>query len=197
MKAWRSMRLRLIVLLLGVFALFFPIGSRASDEDQGVRWDIINVDFVTDTVSAGGVASALANDNSKITLTGSGTFERGEDVSGGGTWKTFNAATPAAVTGSGTYKVTGFVSFTVAPGDFGAGSDLIGNVADAKAGLAVLRISYSDGSKGVLVVSCHLGGTPSSVFEGITAAKGFTDYWNRVAPAPRVNANRTLFHVQP
>lgn len=112
-------------------------------------------------------------------------------MSGGGTWKTFSSA--GVLTESGTYKVTGFVSFTVAPGDFGTGIDLIGNVADAKAGLAVLSISYSDGSK---VVSCHLGGTPNSVFEGITASKGFTDYWNRVAPAPGVNANRTVFHVQ-
>jgi len=35
---------------------------------------MINVDFATGTLSAGGIASARANDNSKITLTGSGTF---------------------------------------------------------------------------------------------------------------------------
>ena len=47
-----------------------------------VRWDIINIDFATLTVSAGGAASARANDCvppgstncSKITLTGAGTF---------------------------------------------------------------------------------------------------------------------------
>ena len=43
-------------------------------EDGKVRWDIINVDFGTGTLSAGGHASARANDGSKITLTGSGTF---------------------------------------------------------------------------------------------------------------------------
>ncbi len=198
MNAWRLTRLRLIVLLLGVFALLLPVGSRAaSNEEQEFRWDIVSIDFVLGTISAGGVASALANDGSKITLTGSGTFEPGdpEDVSGGGTWKTFNSA--GEVTASGTYKVTGFVSFTVAPGalDPREDIDLIGNLADARAGLAVLSISYSDGSKGVLVISCRLGATPS-VFEGITASKGFTDFWNRVAPAAAVDANRTLFHVQ-
>ncbi len=85
----------------------------------------------------------------------------------------------------------------MAPGTPGALVDLIGDKADARAGLAVLRISYSDGSEGVLVVSCKLPvGTPDSVLEGITASKGFTDFWNRVAPVDGVNANRTVFHVQ-
>jgi len=45
-------------------------------------------------------------------------------------------------------------------------------------------------------VSCHLVGTPDSVFEGVTATKGFVDYWNREAPpAPPGNADRTTFHV--
>jgi hypothetical protein len=77
--------------------------------------------------------------------------------------------------------------------------DLIGDPAERSAGLVVLRVAYSDGEQGTLVVSCHLVGTPDSVFEGITASKGFVDYWNREAPvggfAPG-NANRTLFHVR-
>ena len=36
---------------------------------------------------------------------------------------------------------------------------------------------------------------PPSIFEGITASKGFVDYWNRVAPVGGVDGNRTLFHV--
>jgi hypothetical protein len=85
----------------------------------------------------------------------------------------------------------------VAPGTPNpANIDNIGNPADARAGLAVLSIRYSDGSRGILVVSCHLGGTPDSVFEGITASKSFVDYWNREAPTPGVNADRTLFHIQ-
>ncbi len=83
--------------------------------------------------------------------------------------------------------------------------DLIGDgtLADNRAGLAFLRVAYSDGSKGILVVSCDLpgnpppgpAGAPDSLFEGITASKGFVDYWNRAAPVPRVDGNRTLFHV--
>src|SRR5438067_2065338 len=46
----------------------------ASASNHHMRWDIISVDFGTRTASAGGVASAFANDNSKITLTGTGTF---------------------------------------------------------------------------------------------------------------------------
>jgi hypothetical protein len=200
MNPWRQARLRLIVLLLGIFVLFLPVGSRAASVDEQFRWDIVSLDFDAGTISAGGVASALANDGSKITLTGSGTFEQGDfedftDVRGGGTWKTFNPA--GAVTGSGTYKVVGFVAFVVAPGTFPSGlTDLIGDPADARAGLVILHISYSDGSKGVLLVSCNLVGTPDSVFEGVTASKGFVDYWNRVKPVGGVDANRTLFHVQ-
>ena len=59
-------------------------------DETTVRWDIISVDFAAGTVAAGGVASALANDGSKITLTGSGTFQPDEegDVTGRGAWKT-------------------------------------------------------------------------------------------------------------
>ena len=73
-----------------------------------------------------------------------------------------------------------------------------GDLTDIRAGLLFVRIAYSDGSKGVLVVSCHLDGSPAAIFEGITASKGYVDYWNRVppigAPTP-VDWNRTLFHI--
>ncbi len=164
-----------------------------------MRWDIISVDFGTGTLSAGGQASARANDSSKITLTGAGTFRsnpgKPQAVTGGGTWTTF-APDGTTVTGSGSYKVTGFVTFTLAPGTPPLPHDNIGILADNRAGLLVVRIGYSDGSKGTLTVSCHLVGTPDSVFEGVTATKGFVDYWNREAPpAPPGNANRTTFHV--
>ena len=167
-------------------------------QDALMRWDIIKIDFATGTVSAGGVARAFANDNSKIRLTGTGTFrsnpQRPRAVTGGGRWTTF--APDRSKTGSGRYKVTGFVSFVLAPGTFPLPNDNIGTPADARAGLVVLKISYSDGSDGVLIVSCHFAGTPDAVFEGVTASKGFVDYWNReVPPAPPGNANRTAFHV--
>lgn len=165
-------------------------------DDTKVRWDIISVDFSTGTLSAGGSASAKAAGGSKITITGSGTFGSGEDdgVTGGGTWWTFNAS--GAQTGTGTYAVTRLVSWERAPGTPPLPHDNIGNLADSSAGLAVLRIRYSDSSRGVLTVSCDLVGTPDGVFEGITVTKGFVDYWNREAPpAPPANGNRTNFHV--
>jgi hypothetical protein len=156
-----------------------------------MRWDLISIDFGTGTVSAGGVASAFANDGSEITLTGSGTFRSNpgtpQAVTGGGTWETS--------TGSGTYVVTGFVRYDVAPGTFPLPHDNIGNPADARTGLAVLKISYNDGSDGVLLVSCHFPGTPDAVFEGVTASKGFVDYWRPDVPVALVDANRTAFHV--
>src|SRR2546425_2063178 len=89
----------------------------ASADNHHMRWDIISVNFNTGTVSAGGVASALANDNSKITLTSIGTFRSNpgnpQDVTGGGSWTTY--ASGGSVTGSGTYEVTGLVSYVLAP----------------------------------------------------------------------------------
>ena len=185
---------------VGAVGLLGALGTPTAvfADETKVRWDIISVDFAAGTVSAGGVASALANDGSKVTLTGSGTFQPDEDndVTGGGTWKTFSRT--GAQTGSGTYRVTGFVSWERAPGTPPLPIDKIGNLADNSAGLAVLRVRYSDGSRGVLTVSCHLVGTPASVFEGITTTKGFVDYWNRVAPpSPPGNENRTTFHITP
>ncbi len=185
--------------ILGITVLLLPllvVANRArAQAGTKVRWDIISI---SPPLSAGGVASAKANDESKITLTGSGIFEPDdpEEVTGGGTWTTFNSS--GATTGSGTYEVKRLVRWDQAPGTLPAAvPDLIGNPAERGAGLAVLRIRYSDGKQGILVVSCHLDGTPDSLFEGITASKGFVDFWNRVRPVPGVNANRTLFHVTP
>ena len=175
-------------------AVFDPIKVFADEGEAKVRWDIINVNFTTGTLTAGGIASARANDGSKITLTGSGTFRQADAVTGGGTWKTFNMG--GAQTGTGTYKVTRLVSWVPAPGTPPLPHDGIGKREDQSAGLAVMQIRYSDGSRGVLTVSCHLVGTTDAVFEGITTTKGFVDYWNREAPpAAPGNANRTNFHV--
>jgi hypothetical protein len=105
------------------------------------------------------------------------------------------------VTGSGSYEVTGFVSFVLAPAP-NPTAPLIDNVCTdcpLRSGLAVLRIAYSDGGEGVLVVSCNAPGegTPASVFEGITVTKDFIDYWNRHNPVPGVDGNRTSFHILP
>jgi len=205
-QARRISRIAVVSLLALTIGLPVVHGQAAH-----VRWDIISVDFTTGTLSAGGIASARANDCvpagstncSKITLTGSGTFVapaggKGSTsaTTGGGTWETFDNT--GASTGTGTYVVTGLVRWEQAPGTPPLPNDNIGNLADSRAGLVVLRIAYSDGSHGVLVFSCHLVGTPDAVFEGITASKGFVDYWNREAPPPPPgNANRTNFHLLP
>jgi hypothetical protein len=152
------------------------------------------------TVSAGGSASAKASDRSAIALTGSGTFGgAATKVAGGGNWTTLGPTGRA--TGSGTYKVTALIGFFAAPGSFGDTSgkyqlvDQIGDSADAHAGLAVLRVAYSDGSQGTITISSRQAGTPASVFMGITVTKGFVGYWLHQAPADGVDGERALFHV--
>jgi hypothetical protein len=164
-----------------------------------VRWDIVSVEFTTPpTITPGGISSALANDGSKVTLTGAGTFRLkpgNPHVTGGGTWTTFDPS--GNVTGSGTYEVTGLVRFDAGPGDAPPQIDLIGNPAERSPGLAVLEIEYSDGNAGILVVSCNFLPPPAPLFEGVTATKNFVDFFNSVPPAPDVNANRTIFHISP
>jgi hypothetical protein len=194
-RFWRLwLAVPLVLVLLGS-ALFV---ARAGAAGQKYRWDIISIDFATSTINAGGSASAIANDGSTITLTGEGTFNAASNfsnrnVTGGGTWKTFDPS--GNPTASGTYQVTSFVSFTVAPGTPRQPHDNIGDLEDQRAGLLFVTIEYSDGSTGVLTVSCDLIGTPDSVFEGIRVSKGFVDYWNGTEPVPGVNGNRTNFHI--
>jgi hypothetical protein len=184
---------------LGVIGALSPSATALANdhtdekgEQARFRWDIISIDFTTLTVSAGGSASARANlDSGIITLTGSGTFRPGDRraVTGGGTW----SATGTAGVGHGTFKVTELVEWHLAPGTFPLTIDAIGDKADARAGLAVLRVRYSDQSEGILVVSCTIAGTPSSVFEGIRTSRGFVYYWN--GDLPTDNVNHTLFHL--
>ena len=67
-------------------------------------------------------------------------------------------------------------------------NDVVGE-GQPSSGLAVLRIAYSDGSFGVLVVSCNLPPPRADMFEGITATKGVIDYKQPVSGV-------TLFHVR-
>ena len=204
------MRLRLLgfaLPLAGIVILLLSLlvgGASGGSSNHRYQWDIIHLSTLPPptTTLPGGTASACAAPSctNMITLTGSGTFRadpgQPQDVTGGGTWTTTGFGA-----GSGTYKVTGFVSFVVAPGNLPSPpftDGVTGVAADARAGLAVLRIAYSDGDEGVLVVSCDLPGTPASlpIVEGITATKGFVNYWNRVAPQSVTPfGNRTAFHV--
>jgi hypothetical protein len=171
-----------------------------------VRWDIISFHFGTPgAVAPGGMASATANDGSHITLRGSGTFVApaggsgsSSGVSGGGVWTTYSSK--GAVTGFGSYEVTGLVLWE--PSSLPPGgpppppTDLIEPSDVRSTGVAVLRIAYSDGDRGILLVSCESYLSPASAFEGITATKGLTDYKSPVPPVAGVDANRTLFHVE-
>jgi hypothetical protein len=190
-----------LIIGLGVLAVSSGAGSSArannapsvitGDEEHDrdgnnneVRWDIISVNFTTLTLSPGGNTSAFAQDGSQLELTGSGTFRsdsgRPQDVTGGGNWTMF-APDGITVTGSGTYQVTGFVSFGVAP-DSIPQPPFVVNICSGcvpHSGLVTLRIAYSDGSRRVLIVSCMLpAGSPAAMPEGISASKDFVDYWN-------------------
>jgi hypothetical protein len=214
MRTYRRWFLKGAILLLLPLVIVNYARSNGDGDETKIRWDIISVNFAPPfTVSAGGIASALASDGSHITLTGSGTFvapaggDREEATendgssnaaTGGGTWALFasGATTPSA---TGTYVVTGLVRWEPAPFPPGGPpprEDLIEPTATRSTGLAVLRITYSDGERGILVVSCEGVTSPPNMFEGVTATKGFVDYKSPVAPVGGVDANRTLFHVK-
>lgn len=186
----------------GLLGTLSSPAARADDDDgKRIRWDIVNIFPLTDCVRPGGHASARAQDGAKITVTGSGTFPDVRDqctrhVTGRGTWEiTPGTAPTGCFSGNGTFKVTELLSWTVAPGVFPVICDAIGAEEDFRGGLAKLRVKYSNGTTGVLTVSCHAAGTPDCVFEGITASMEFEDFWNAEAPVPGVDANRTAFHV--
>jgi hypothetical protein len=181
---------------LGAPALAFADGGAV----VRIRWDLPNI--LTSCAEPGGQASARTVDGATITFTGSGTFPNvrnrcTRDVTGGGTWSITpgSAGSDGCFSGSGTYRVRELLRWVPAPGVFPLPCDNIGRLADARAGLAKLRVRYSNGQTGVLTVSCHLVGTPDCVFEGITASMRYEDFTFPEPPAAGVEGNRTLFHV--
>src|SRR3989441_3390017 len=131
----------------------FSPSFSASASNHHMRWDIISVDFGTGTVSAGGVASARANlDLSKITLTGSGTYRSNpgnpQDVTGGGTWQTFDASGGGG--GSGTPIMTGVVRFTLAPGTIPPSPGKIREEARGPRRPLLVPVAHSGGRHGSL-----------------------------------------------
>jgi len=183
--------------------------ASAHEEDGGadkVRWDIISLGFTTPpTFNPGGVAFASAPTHTdppflRIRLTGTGTFVApatggiSSDVTGGGTWETFDPAGES--TGSGPYRVRRLASWQFANLQAGTVVDNIGNTNERANGTAVLLIRYSDGSRGILGVGCHGPGAPAGIHEGVIATKGFVTYWNSEGPVAGVDKNRTVFHVR-
>jgi len=180
--------------------VFTTFASAAPASAQHVRWDIIHLagGAPPGPVTAGGSASATAaNGGATITLTGSGTFVApaggggSHAVTGGGTWS-------LSTGGSGTYTVVEVVDWEFAnfqtPGVI---TDLIGDAHNLGSnGNAVLGITFSDGSRGVLTVGCHGPGAPAGIFEGIAVTKGFNTYYTTPAPVGGVDFGRTSFHVR-
>jgi hypothetical protein len=106
--------------------------------------------------------TAIAPDGSTITMSGSGTFKAGpgKTASGSGTYSLSSG-------GSGTWTVTGvqgFVSYGNATPQ-GLPDSFFG-------GEVKLRVSLSNGSDGVLTITCLLGSPPPSKMEGIAVILG-------------------------
>lgn len=184
--------LAIAVLLSSAVAFGSDTGNNGASK---FRWDLLNIDLSTNppTILPGGVNSSLAQDGSRITLTGTGMFVvpatggPSSAVSGGGTWTTTDPS--GTKTGSGNYTVVRLVRFderNTVP--FGA-NDGIGNIEDIRGGLAFLTVAFDDGTQGVLAISCNEDGDPIN-FEGITTSKGSVYYWNQQKP-PVGN----IFHI--
>lgn len=173
--------------------------ASAKSQTDHVRWDIVSVDIPTTTVMAGGVAFARADASHTIKFTGAGTFVAPSSggssgaVTGGGTWETFGPGDVS--TGSGTYWVTGLASWQFANFQSPGLIDLIGDTNERANGNAVLRVDYSDGSRGTLGIGCHGPGAPDGIQEGVIATKAYFTYWTAEAPTPTEDKNRTIFHV--
>src|SRR2546428_3233477 len=117
-----------------------------------------------------GSASATAADGLKIIVTGAGTFVApaggggtSSAATGGGNWETRDASN--AVTGSGAYQVTGLVRWERALASNP-------NIPGSTAGLAVLRVEYSDGSAGTMTISWRISGAQAGPFQGVSVATG-------------------------
>ncbi len=163
-KSWVLLALVAVVLA----AISFPIYRARADGNSQFQFNI--------TTTAPVAASSLAEDGSKISFRGTGTFnlDDPEEVTGGGTWETDDSS--GNVTGSGSWQPTRLVKWDLGPG-------AVANPA-IKGGLAFFQITYDDGARGILGVSCHLPGAPPSVSEGIIASKDFILYGGHVHAGP-------------
>src|SRR5262249_45918289 len=162
----RMKRDRGLFLAVAIVLMFLAAGGAA--RAQTVQWDIISLtSFSPVTVNGGGVATAFAQDGSHITMTGSGTFvvPTPTTVTGGGVWIIRDPVGNG--TGLGTYQVTELIQWNEAPGTLppnavekvvkqGSPGGEVFKLDDDRGGVAVLRITYSDGSRGLLDVHCHL-----------------------------------------
>jgi hypothetical protein len=182
----------------GLVTLTFGAATLQGQAAQ-IRWDIVSLVFgAPPIINPGGVADAKTVDNFRLRFTGSGTFVSGAGRSGGsgaatggGEWQLYDPTN--ALIGSGAYVVTDVLSWEFA-NLFAPGP--INNIGPNGAnGNAVLRIEYSDGSRGILLVACHGPGAPAGISEGVAATKGFMTFDKIQPPAPGVDTNRTAFQI--
>src|SRR5262249_50232693 len=136
-------------------------------------------------VSAGGSDSAGNNDANgqpkfKITITGSGTFSSWDstDVTGGGDYTI--SKLQGKVVGTGSFPVTSLVYWALdalSPSPPVQVNNITNTSAeDFRNGMAIFRIAYTDGSKGILVVSCAGPGATDRPYEGISIIKGVVHF---------------------
>jgi hypothetical protein len=192
------------LMLLATATTFFSFGQQANSAQNApghkYQWDFIQISVVGSvaTITAGGMGIASGEPPvGNITITGEGTFVVGspDQVTGGGTWSVSTGS-------SGTFKVTQLISFVQDPGTIltvfkGSGitvhDKIDGGATDSRAGVAILRVHYSDGSDGVLTFVCNLTGAAG--FEGITMTKAGVDYFLPSDPLAATPVGVTLFHI--
>ncbi len=169
MKIQKSWVLLAVAVVLA--AISFPVYRARADVNSQFQFNI------TPAASGAPAASSLAEDGSKISFRGTGTFQPDdpENVTGGGTWETQDSS--GNVTGTGSWQPTHLVKWNLGPG-------AIPGVPTIKGGLAFFQIRYSDGARGILAASCFLPGAPPSVSEGIIASKDFVLYGGHVHASP-------------
>src|SRR5258708_18793943 len=140
----RIKRRSFLTILVMALSLVGNLANGYADNGR-LRWDIITLTIGSAiTIDPGGLASARANDGSRITVSGAGTLRasgQSQSVTGGGSWDTRDS--DGNVTGAGTYEVRKLVKFDVAPGTLPGPpqvTDNIGDTADARSGLLILSV---------------------------------------------------------
>ncbi len=190
--------IRFIVMALAVGLALLAVASlpARADTPNEFRWDLVNVSIVNGklVVKAGGADIAKAPSGATASLTGTGEFEVGEDNEAGGSGTFVLKDASGGVTASGTYEVTGFASWMLAPGSLALLPipvvDKIGEVDETHAGVLMLTIHLNGVGDATLGIDCHLPGTPDSlgIEEGITLVLGGTSYTQ--------SQGFTLFHEE-
>ena len=173
-----------------------------------VRWDLLQA--VNGVATPGGMDVATdATTKDMVTLTGSGQAEPGEgEAAGGGTFVHQHA--DGTVVAKGSYFVTGFVSWErLLGGDFsqtglvdgiGNGTGATPNELEPSSGILTLDVRLvpdgtapSAGIDAVLSVHCHLPGTLTPTFEGVTLAVGSLNFTAEANTDPTAHGI-TVFH---